>query len=161
MLDIVVSWLNNLGVAVVYHHDQTVENQYCNTTKQISIKVNDDKQQQLFSLLHEAGHAILNWNQCFHKEAYPWKHHKDPDIQLWLKDLLQEEYDAWQEGWELSKKLNLNLDLNDYELCADDCLNSYRSYATTVNNFSQKLFNEKDPEFDIIFNHIIKLLPKQ
>ena len=160
MFETVVEWLNKLGVDVVYHHNCDEDNQYCNTSKKITIQNIDNKQRQLFKLLHEAGHAILSWDENFHKEMYPWKHHEDPDIELWLADLLREEYDAWLEGWELSQKLQLDINLDCYEQHADECLNSYRGYALTINDFSQRLFDHSDSRFDMIFNHMVKTISK-
>lgn len=60
-----------------------------------------------FSLLHEAGHALLK--------------HKTYDHDI---DLLKYEVDAWKKARLISKKLGMKIDENYIE----DCLDSYRDW---------------------------------
>lgn len=157
MIDNVIEWLETLGVAV--HLDSDVESsQYHHEQRRVEIRKHKNKQELLFSLLHEAGHVVLRYDGSFHREMYPSKYHEDPEIKFWLNDLLQEEYDAWQEGFVLSQKLSLNVDHEKYERFADECLNTYRAFATSVDRFSEKLVITSGAEFNNIFNYFEPLM---
>lgn len=156
MSHIVVAWLEKIGVTVTYH-DLEVENQFCPEEKKISVRNDEDEDKLLFALLHEAGHAILSHDRNFHKSRYPSKHHEDPHIDMWLHDLIKEEYDAWEEGFQLAQRLSIDIDIDKYETLAEECLNSYRGFATKINDFSNKAFDRNDKQFDTIFEHFVKI----
>jgi hypothetical protein len=74
----------------------------------IGINTNHTKEIQLYCLLHEAGHLILRKNEKF-KELYPEVGDKGKS-QLSRVDIIREEIDAWTEGRELAKYLDIEID---------------------------------------------------
>ena len=74
----------------------------------IGINTTRRKEIQLFCLLHEAGHLILEKNEDF-KDNYPAVH-KDGRTKLSRIDIIREEIDAWAEGRELARRLSIEID---------------------------------------------------
>jgi len=77
-------------------------------TKRLAYKINEkDTTRNIFSLLHELGHAVLD--------------HKDYRYDI---ELLQLEVAAWEKARELSAHYDIELD-EDY---IQDCLDTYRDW---------------------------------
>jgi len=157
MIATLEQWLKGMGVVVRYHPHVDKGNPYDPNTKVISLVETADEERRLFSLIHEAGHAVLFKDLELHKEAYPAKYHEDPQIQAWLTDMLQEEYDAWTEGYKLVEDLDLDIDVARFEEHADKCLNQYRAFAHTVSNFETKVIGNDHEAFDLVLKYFKKL----
>ena len=108
-IDTVLYFLQEeLGIDVVFANDEP--NAYWhNGHASISISTKQSKRLQLYSMLHEAGHAVLRTNKEYHK-VFPYgKKHKNKSISRRV-DVLREEVVAWEEGRELARVLKIKLD---------------------------------------------------
>ena len=130
MIDKIILFLERKGITCYLFED--VRTSYNSQTKSLILNHQADSRKILYSLLHEAGHAVLMENKESYHNLYPSKRHDDPIVKIWINDLLQEEYDAWQKGYELSQNLNLKIDIEMYQTYADRCLNTYRKFANCI-----------------------------
>ena len=85
-----------LDVDVVFDNDEP--NAYWNSERgTISISTKQSKRLQLYTVLHEAGHAILRAEECY-GERFPYgEKHQNKSIARRI-DVLREEVMAWDEG---------------------------------------------------------------
>ncbi len=98
-----------LGVDVTFGEDEP--NAYWEDGGEgfVSINTKQSKRLQLYSLLHEAGHAIVRNKEDYDK-LYPYgKKYKNKSISRRV-DVLREEVVAWNEGERLSQRLSIVLD---------------------------------------------------
>ena len=109
-MDTVLYFLQEeLDIDVIFAADEP--NAYWrNGSTSISISTRQSKRLQLYSMLHEAGHAIIRINEKY-EEIYPYGH-KDKNKSIARRvDVLREEVMAWEEGRELAQVLKIELDL--------------------------------------------------
>ena len=108
-MDTVLYFLQEeLDIDVIFADDEP--NAYWrNGSTSISISTRQSKRLQLYSMLHEAGHAILRSNKLY-EEIYPYGYkYKNKSIARRV-DVLREEVMAWEEGRELAQALKIELD---------------------------------------------------
>ena len=79
-------------------------------TSGISISTKQSKRLQLFSILHEAGHAIIRSNAKY-QEFFPFGENRKSKSISRRVDVMREEVMAWEEGRELAFALGIELDL--------------------------------------------------
>jgi hypothetical protein len=97
-----------------YYHDASI----------IGINTNDSLQEQLYILLHEAGHAML---KIEHK-----KYLEDRDETLQSKlSLLREEMEAWKEGRTLAEKMGIGINDGAWAMLCKQNLEDYIEWATS------------------------------
>ena len=109
-IDAVLYFLTeDLGVAVIFDSDEP--NAYWHNGRGVvSISTKQNKRLQLYSFLHEAGHAVLRENASYiHKFPYGKKHNNKSIARR--VDVLREEVMAWDEGEKLAFSLGITLDL--------------------------------------------------
>ena len=109
-MDTVLYFLQEeLDIDVIFADDEP--NAYWrNGSTSISISTRQSKRLQLYSMLHEAGHAVIRSNEKY-EEIYPYGH-KDKNKSIARRvDVLREEVMAWEEGRELAQVLTIELDL--------------------------------------------------
>ena len=97
---------------------------YYNDAKIIGINTNDSLREQLYILLHEAGHAIL---KIEHK-----KYLEDRDETLQSKlSLLREEMEAWKEGRTLAERMGIGINDGAWAMFCKQNLEDYIEWATS------------------------------
>lgn len=98
-----------LGVDVTFGEDEPNAFWEDSCEGFVSINTKQSKRLQLYSLLHEAGHAIIRSKENYDK-LYPYgKKYKNKSISRRI-DVLREEIEAWNEGERLSQRLSIVLD---------------------------------------------------
>ena len=80
-------------------------NYYYTDEEIIKIDSNQTLEDQLYTLLHEAGHALTRTVR-----AWPTRREKKIYHHRYRVDVIHEEIIAWELGWELAEKLGLGLD---------------------------------------------------
>ena len=113
------------------HHDVTANlgsvTNYMKSKKEITIHFNYDLNRNgLYTLLHEAGHA-LQPNEVNDVEGVN-RYKGIDDLEKprkYAMYLFLNEKDAWDRGWDLAEQLNLNLDIKDYNRERDISLLTY------------------------------------
>jgi hypothetical protein len=134
-IDTVLYFLQEeLGIDVVFANDEP--NAYWhNGHASISISTKQSKRLQLYSMLHEAGHAIVRTNEEYQK-IFPYgKKDKNKSISRRV-DVLREEVVAWEEGRELAKVLKIKLDTERWHKFVKKNLFDYVRWA-----YDPKAFN--------------------
>jgi hypothetical protein len=97
-----------------YYHDARI----------IGINTNETLQEQLYILLHEAGHAIL---KIEHKKYLDTC---DQTLQGKLS-LLREEMEAWKEGRTLAEKMGIGINEGTWAQFCKQNLEDYIEWATS------------------------------
>jgi Zn-dependent peptidase ImmA (M78 family) len=99
------------GVDAYYHDERHV----------VYDKKLRQKKHQIYSLLHECGHALAFQSKQSYKNNFPTLHKhrfKEAKINkrrnLFKVETIIEEWDAWRRGFALSERLDLDLNQEDY-----------------------------------------------
>ena len=109
-IDIVEIFLvEELDINVVFGDDEPNAYWQPNGHACVSVSTNQRKRLQLYSLLHEAGHAIIRAKEGY-DTLYPYgKKTKSKTISRRI-DVVREEVAAWDEGEKLAIRLGIELD---------------------------------------------------
>ena len=97
-----------------YYHDSGL----------IGINTDEPLQQQLYILLHEAGHAILKLEHKRFLGVF------DQTLESRLA-LLREEMEAWKEGRLLAEKMEIDIDDGAWAMFCKQNLEDYIEWATS------------------------------
>jgi len=97
-----------------YYHDSGL----------IGINTDEPLQQQLYILLHEAGHAILKLEHKRFLGVF------DQTLESRLS-LLREEMEAWKEGRLLAEKMEIGIDEGAWAMFCKQNLEDYIEWATS------------------------------
>ena len=97
-----------------YYHDSGL----------IGINTDEPLQQQLYILLHEAGHAILKLEHKRFLGVF------DQTLESRLS-LLREEMEAWKEGRLLAEKMEIDIDEGAWAMFCKQNLEDYIEWATS------------------------------
>ena len=97
-----------------YYHDAGI----------IGVNTNETLQEQLYVLLHEAGHAILKIEHKKYLETC------DETLQGKLS-LLQEEMEAWKEGKALAEDMGIPINEGTWAMFCKQNLEDYIEWATS------------------------------
>lgn len=124
-LETLIFWANNKGyhVELVPNGDDCI----CEITKLIEINSSLPIETQVIRLLHECGHILIFENgSVFNFE----------DKKKYIKNSIGnkvftviEEAEAWRRGWELSKRLKISIDSENWERAMIKALNNYIKWA--------------------------------
>lgn len=122
----ILLWCNKRNLKIIFSGSEktrySIGNRtiYINTTKNIF--------RQVCGILHECGHSIIIDENLNVPDINPRKYSRllENVINKNKKFLnFKEEVYAWERGFDLSKKLNITLDLDDYISYRDACLQTY------------------------------------
>ena len=110
-------WVNRKGYYV--ETSSTCQDEVCFNTKKIIINSRQSSKNMLYSLLHEAGHILIDKNtKSFLNRAsiYPpiINDKRKKRSVKYRVSLISEELEAWKRGFTLAKKLKVNIDKEDY-----------------------------------------------
>jgi hypothetical protein len=109
-------------IDVVFDDDEL--GAYYHDAKIIGINTNETLQEQLYILLHEAGHAILKIEHRKYLETC------DQTLQGKLS-LLREEMEAWKEGRSLAEKMGIGINEGTWAAFCKQNLEDYIEWATS------------------------------
>ena len=123
----------------------TIDIDYCNQdevqpgNKQVTINSRQGIEKQLYSLLHECGHILVQQNWERYEKNYPavakMNCYATVNRQLeksskYKVDILSEEIEAWRRGKSLAGRLGVFIDEEKYNNLASECIYSYIQWAT-------------------------------
>jgi len=97
-----------------YYHDASI----------IGINTGESLREQLYVLLHEAGHAILKIEHKKYLET------RDKTLQSKLS-LLREEMEAWKEGRTLAERMGIGINDGAWAMFCKQNLEDYIEWATS------------------------------
>ena len=112
------------NVVVVF--DRKVGNFYCGNV--ITVNSCQNLTYQLHTLLHEAGHVLVRRDKTF-DQKYPGLQ-KRKNSKSFKLDTLKEEFEAWERGHKLAKRLQIGLDETKWKKHSEQCLYDYVKWAT-------------------------------
>ena len=132
-----IEWTNNKGYDIEF--DYCVHDEFRPDDKMITISTRQGREKQLYSLLHECGHLILQNNDDLYNAKYPssakmaycTNNKRLESSPKYKVDVMAEEIDAWRKGKDLAKRLEIYIDEDNYYSISTKCLYTYiRSLAT-------------------------------
>lgn len=114
-----IKWINSKNWDIEFG---TYEDQMLPFDRIIQINNKFKIENQLYACLHECGHLILRLNKNYkYKYPHSYKEFSKPTKNKKLIktkqcqiDIISEEIDAWNKGKWLAKKLNLNINEENY-----------------------------------------------
>ena len=131
-----IDWLGNKGWDTDF--DYSVRDELHPDTKQVSINTHQGVEKQLYSLLHECGHLLIqqNWN-TYEKDyptaarmnAYATINRQIERSKKYKVDTLAEEIEAWKRGKTLADRLGVYVDEEKYNALRAECVYSYVAWA--------------------------------
>jgi len=100
-------------------------------TKTITLSKNHTPEIKVYILLHEIGHLLVEANKSKKKSLY------NPVNEIFSNNsstrkilIVQEELEAWCEGFFLSKKLKIKINRKKFEECKTRSVSTYLRWAT-------------------------------
>jgi len=117
-------WINKKGHELV----SGLTDQYTPDLMRITYNKRLKLENQIYSILHECGHLIIQNSACYDQR---YKIQKDALFDgrkkrslRWRINSLKEEFDAWDRGKQLAKKLGIKIDPDEYDKYAALWLNT-------------------------------------
>jgi hypothetical protein len=103
----------------------------------VTISTRHGIEKQLYSLLHECGHILIQSNEESYTNQYPatarinlYASHKQLERSPKYKvDVISEEIEAWKRGKTLAKRLGIHIDEESYNNFMSKCVYSYIVWA--------------------------------
>ena len=121
-----LDWIKKKG----FTYEEGKQDLYEPTEKKICVSKRLNKQNKLYSALHECGHLLVQRNVFSYEKRYKsqvdglFDKRKCRSLR-WRIDFLKEEYDAWDRGYKLAKRLKIPIDREKYYNYASKCLGTY------------------------------------
>ena len=125
-IKIVVGWCASKKLDVRF--GKTAGAIYDGPTRTIRISGRASPEKQLYYLLHERGHHLIGFAEGDDRFSLGYLCVDDPAINATFQHrlaCLEEEIEAWDRGWRLSKRLNLNINRAEFDKLRIVCLRSY------------------------------------
>ena len=116
-LEILKKWISKKGYTV--NESASLSDEIDFFAKEITINKNQTSKNKLYSLLHEAGHlmisnninSFLNFVPLYPNHLYDGRTMRSRKYKV---SVLCEEIEAWKKGMRIAKRLNIELDKDDY-----------------------------------------------
>lgn len=133
-LDCVIYFLlEEMDIDVMFASDEP--NAYWkNGTVGISVNTSQSKRLQLYSLLHEAGHAIIR-EEPDYDSRFPYGNKFKNKSLARRVDVMREEVMAWEEGLKLAHNLGIEIDLKLWHNFVKKNLFDYVKWAYDPDKF--------------------------
>jgi len=131
-LKTVVEWCNSKGIQV--HFGKKAGGVYDANTKNIVITSHSSPEKQLYYLLHECGHHLIGFTEHHERFGMGYPQTETPGANQTFHHrlaCLEEEIEAWQRGWKLSKRLKLKIRREEFDELRLECLKTYVQWSNT------------------------------
>lgn len=123
-LQTAIGWCKQQGIEVSF--TQSASGHYFPTKLLIKINCNLRPQKQLQTLLHEMGHHVVALTARYSSNEFNKKSGEPIKKSLIQKaDIVEEEYDAWNNGRDLGRKLKIVIDDEKWKLDRAQSMNTY------------------------------------
>jgi len=122
----ILEWIKKKGFSYV----EGDKDLYEPMERKIIINRRLNKKNKLYSVLHECGHLLVQKNVFSYEKRYKsqvdglFDGRKRKSLR-WRIDFLKEEYDAWDRGFKLAKRLKIPISKKNYYDYASKCLDTY------------------------------------
>jgi len=117
-INMIIQWAATKGYKVLGKWE---EDAYYEEDKEIVYSLGTkNKKNQLYSLLHECGHALAYESKGYQNRFPTLAKHRfksakvNPRTNTYKVESIIEEYDAWSRGLALSQRLGIEIDKEDY-----------------------------------------------
>ena len=116
-------------------------------SKTISISTRQSLENQVYTMLHECGHVLVQTNHAAYAKRYPAtaKMNMCSAIDRRLEktkkykvDVLSEEIEAWQRGLKLADRLGIYVEKDNYIKIMNRCIFSYVEWAAGLPGYGRK-----------------------
>ena len=132
----ITSWAVNKDYHVEFCY--SVQDEFRPSDSMITINKRQGLEKQLYSLLHECGHLLLQQSEDAYAEKYPASakmagYNRNSRLQRSAKykvDVISEEIDAWRRGKALANRLGVYVDEEAYHSLMALCVHSYMMSLT-------------------------------
>ena len=105
-------------------------------SKVIMIHSGYTKERQLYTILHELGHFLINHEQVkkYNKTlGYQYRKFSKNSVVYKVTEI-EEEIEAWKLGYQLSKKLGIKVNRHNFEVFKSSMLSTYITRHNNKNN---------------------------
>lgn len=126
----VVDWCVSKNIKVEF--GKLPGGSYNAVDKTIKIACRAAPEKQLYMLLHECGHHLVGFDEDDERFGMGYPYVEDPAVNNTFHHriaCLEEEMEAWNRGWRLSKRLHLQLERSAFDKVRLECLRSYIKWA--------------------------------
>ena len=128
-IEMITQWAATKGYKVLGKYE---EDAYYEDEKEIVYSLRTkEKKNQVYSLLHECGHALAYESKGYQNRFPTLAKHRfktakvNPRTNTYKVESILEEYDAWSRGLALADRLGIELDKEDYGKYASRWVMSY------------------------------------
>jgi len=129
-------WLEKKGWT--YECDYCVRDEMFPQGKYITISKRQGQEKQLYSLLHECGHLLIQNNDEKYERSYPTQarmnqfqaHRGIEKSKDYKVDVVREEIEAWDRGKKLANRLGIFVDEKNFRKVSSQCIYTYIEWAT-------------------------------
>ena len=133
----VVGWCDARGLKVTF--SRKGGGIYYPVRKEICISSQASPKTQLYLLLHECGHHLINPDNKFGRYSKGYDS-SDPEVTKTVHhrlDVLEEEFEAWHRGWKLACRLKVMEpeEKEEYDKLRIKMLKSYLLWATKAKGY--------------------------
>ena len=133
--DRVREWLEKRGWNL--ECDYCVRDEMMPQGKHITISTRQCKEKQLYSLLHECGHLLVQRVEEKYDRSYPsqarmnqfFAHRGIEKSKDYKVDVVREEIEAWKRGKNLANRLGVFIDEKRFQNVSSQCIYSYIEWA--------------------------------
>jgi hypothetical protein len=135
----VVNWCSSKNIKVFF--GKKPGGLYNAVDKTITITCRALPEKQLYMLLHECGHHLVGFDADDERFGMGYPRVEDTNVNATFQHrfaCFEEEIEAWNRGWRLSKRLHLQLERSAFDKIRLECL---RSYTKWLNGRSLMLTN--------------------
>lgn len=122
----VIDWCSSKNITVQF--GKKPGGVYNAVDRTITIAGRAAPEKQLYMLLHECGHHLIGFDEMDERFGMGYPFVEDPVVNTTFHHrvaCLEEEMEAWNRGWRLSKRLHLQLEREAFDKIRLDCLRSY------------------------------------
>ena len=126
-------WAKNWDV----EFDYMVKDEMDPSAKCVTISTRQGVEKQLYSLLHECGHILIQSNEIRYNKKFPAQakrncylsHRQLEKSKKYKVDVISEEIEAWDRGKSLATRLGLYIDEDKYNEVKVTCVYTYVDWA--------------------------------
>lgn len=129
-LERTIEWCNDRGVKVFFVKKQS--GMYHVGMKMVTISSTLAPVNQSIILLHELGHHLIGCDEDDERFGHGYPRQNVPSAHKEFRHRLacvEEEFEAWNRGWKLAKRLGLHLQREEFDVMRLKCLKSYMKWS--------------------------------
>lgn len=125
-LDSLEVWAVNNGYCVIF--DKDLESCICYKSRIIEINASYSKKEQVMSMLHECGHALIFENGSSVYDFEKFEGLKEKTVASKVFEVI-EEIEAWKRGKELARRLRIPIDDVSWDRTMAEAIKKYIDLA--------------------------------